>query len=227
MSYILDALKRADTERERGTVPGLHAQQRSTPSAALAARGARSGLWLTVVALLVLATIAASLWVWQAPTPSSLAQSAPAPSAPNAAALAPAPAVSPVPASALPAVVTPTVTPVAPSAVVTPAPTLVPPVFAPQALPKPAVASATKAAAPTAPAALPLWSELPEELRRQMPALAITGAVYSEFPAQRMLLVNGQVATQGSEVSSELKLEEIQAHSSVFNFRGTRFRMNH
>jgi hypothetical protein len=42
-----------------------------------------------------------------------------------------------------------------------------------------------------------------------------------------MLLVNGQVATQGSEVSSELKLEEIQAHSSVFNFRGTRFRMNH
>ena len=27
MSYILDALRRADAERERGTVPSLHTQQ--------------------------------------------------------------------------------------------------------------------------------------------------------------------------------------------------------
>ena len=31
MSYILDALQRADAERERGTVPGLHAQPLGAP----------------------------------------------------------------------------------------------------------------------------------------------------------------------------------------------------
>ena len=30
MSYILDALQRAETERERGAVPGLHTQQLTT-----------------------------------------------------------------------------------------------------------------------------------------------------------------------------------------------------
>ena len=30
MSYILDALRRADAERERGAVPSLHAQQSSS-----------------------------------------------------------------------------------------------------------------------------------------------------------------------------------------------------
>ena len=30
MSYILDALRRADAERERGKVPGLQSQQHTT-----------------------------------------------------------------------------------------------------------------------------------------------------------------------------------------------------
>ena len=47
MSYILDALRRADAERERGNVPGLHAQ----PMPAVTAPGAhtwlRRSLWWT------------------------------------------------------------------------------------------------------------------------------------------------------------------------------------
>ena len=31
MSYILDALRRADAERERGAVPGLHSQPVAAP----------------------------------------------------------------------------------------------------------------------------------------------------------------------------------------------------
>jgi general secretion pathway protein B len=74
---------------------------------------------------------------------------------------------------------------------------------------------------------VPLLSELPEETRRQIPALAITGAVYSEIPSQRMLLVNSQVLRQGSPVGADLALEEIHASSSVFNFKGIRFRVAH
>ena len=69
--------------------------------------------------------------------------------------------------------------------------------------------------------------ELPEALRRQIPALSITGVVYSANPAQRLLVVNNQVLTQGSVAAPEVNLEEIQPKSSVFSFRGTRFRVAH
>jgi general secretion pathway protein B len=42
-----------------------------------------------------------------------------------------------------------------------------------------------------------------------------------------LLLVNNQVLTQGSQAAAELKLEEIGEHSSVFDFRGIRFRLAH
>ena len=79
----------------------------------------------------------------------------------------------------------------------------------------------------TAPAAVPLLSELPDDIRQQIPVLTITGAVYSENPTQRLLLVNNLVLTQGSQVTPEISLEEIRVKSSVFSFRGTRFRLTH
>ncbi len=86
-----------------------------------------------------------------------------------------------------------------------------------------------KAAEPAAPAAglAPLLSELPEATRRQIPAMAISGAVYSNNPAQRLLLVNGLVLNQGSQVAPDLEVVDIRSNSSEFNFRGTRFRMAH
>ena len=44
---------------------------------------------------------------------------------------------------------------------------------------------------------------------------------------QRVLLVNQQVLTQGSQAVPDVKLEEIRPHSSVFSFQGTRFRLAH
>jgi general secretion pathway protein B len=74
---------------------------------------------------------------------------------------------------------------------------------------------------------LPSLTELPEDLRRQLPALAITGAVYSENPGQRLLLINGQVLPQGSAAAPDVTLEEIRERYSIFSFRGTRFRVAH
>lgn len=74
---------------------------------------------------------------------------------------------------------------------------------------------------------MPLLGSLPEETRRQIPALAITGAVYSDNPSQRLLLVNGQVLPQGGAIAPDLTVEEIRGRSAIFSFRGTRFQVAH
>lgn len=57
--------------------------------------------------------------------------------------------------------------------------------------------------------------------------MAISGAVYSENPSQRLLLVNGLVLNQGAQVAPDLTVVEIRSNNSEFNFRGTRFRVMH
>ena len=70
-------------------------------------------------------------------------------------------------------------------------------------------------------------SDLPADLRGQLPKMTISGAVYSKDPAQRLLLINNQVFTQGGNVAPGLDLLEIQPHQAIFSFQGTRFRVNH
>jgi general secretion pathway protein B len=247
MSYILDALKRADTERERGNVPGLHTRQLAAPTGPTVP-GARNSLWLAVAAAVALGGIGVGLWLWQTPadTPrpvvlKPVVVQPPVNAPPPVAAVAPGPTPAPTAIPAATATLPPTVSapptqvaalPVMPATVKPrPEPTRAAPAVAAPAPPKaevkpepipPAAAPATAALT-----AVPLLSDLPEDLRRQVPALTITGAVYSENPAQRLLLVNNLVLAQGALAAPEVKLEEIQARSSVFSFRGTRFRVAH
>lgn len=276
MSYILDALQRADAERGRGNVPGLHARQLPTAleEAATARTGLRGPLVWGGLLVLVLAATVAGLWMWRSPA---------SPSAPvvTATASQPAPAATPVASPPLPAAVpvvpavpvAPVVSPAAPTApTATPPAALAPsapasvdappappatvqaaavaraaPQPAPTAPPAasdtpvtPAVAPASATPAPRAatapastspaggsatPAEAPLLSGLPEDLRRQIPALVITGVVHADNPAQRLLVVNNQVLTQDGQLGPDLVLETIGSRHSVFRFRGTRFRV--
>ena len=226
MSYILDALKRADAERERGAVPGLHARQLTT-SATPSAYGTKNRIWLAMGATLALAGMAAGLWIWKAPD-SALRLAAVDP------VVASAPASAPIPALPLPqqpAVVVQQAAQLPQPALVLAAPKLAPKQALAVAKPSPPKPKADPVArAASAPAALPavqLLGDLSENIRRQIPPLAITGSVYSDNPGKRLLLVNNQVLPQGSLAAPEVKLEEIQAKSSVFSFRGTRFRVAH
>ena len=109
MSYILDALRRADAERERGrgSVPGIHAQQ-LPPGAPRDTRTRRSGalLWVSIgLAVLLLASLA---WQWlahdgstTAPTdPARAAQGTVTPAAPPPIALPDTPPPAPTTATA-------------------------------------------------------------------------------------------------------------------------------
>ena len=228
MSYILDALKRADAERQHGTVPSLHALQVTTP-ALQNTSGAQNRRWLTAGAMLILvAATAVGGWFWRAPS-----SGAPRQADTQIALTSPAPVASPVASPPpLPALAAPTLLPAPVPAPVTAAP--VAPKPKPEPAPKPETPPRRIAApkpTPPPPAAasadLPLLSELPDNIRRQIPAMAINGVVYSDNPGQRVLLVNQQVLTQGSQAVPDVKLEEIRPHSSVFSFQGTRFRLAH
>ena len=244
MSNILDALKRADAERERerGGVPGLQSRHATIP-AAQADPGTRNRIWLAAAAALALGGIAAGVWVWQTPAsgvrlaavepavdrppvPAPLAQPVPTPAPISPIPASPPAVAAPRAAASSPPVVAPAAPPAAPKPVSKPAPPA--PAVAMQTPPRSKPDPAAKAlATQAAPAAVPLLSELSEGIRREIPPLAITGSVYSKNPGQRLLLVNNQVLSQGSLAAPDVKLEEIQAKNSVFSFRGIRFRVAH
>ena len=235
MSYILDALKRAEAERERGAVPGLHSQP-VAHSAALPAGGVRGTVaWLVAGTSLVLLLLTAVFWFWRESAPQVPVTVATAPVAPSALPALPTP-VAPVTVAPATPKLEPRPVPAqasAPTPVAASVPT--PPVTAALPRPLPAAPNASvpvvpTPAAPATPAVAPKvasLSELPEELRRQIPPLVITGVVYSDSPTQSLLLVNKLVLTQGNLAAPEVMLERIHLHHAVFSFRGTQFTLSY
>ncbi len=233
MSYILDALKKADAERERdaAAVPDLYAQ-------ADAARGARAAArpsgWVLLALTASATALAVLAWRWfgAAPTeaappwpvaqaPAALAAQQPAPmpaaimspAAPPQAAAAPMPMPTPAPAAAAPG----------------PARSTAPP-------PKPARLPAAQTAAPAQPAPaasaatearLYTLADLPPDMRRQLPALAVGGAVYSSQATSRIVILNGQVFREGDTPVDGLRIEKIGLKSTVLAFRGLRLELKH
>lgn len=235
MSYILDALKRADAERERGHVPGLHAQPQPAPSSTAASVGLPRWALATgaAVSLLLVAALA-----WRmgadtvAPVPATLAMpdpgTAPQPTtAPPAQVPAERPADEPVALAPVP------VPPAAPATTTTrPAPAAPAAVKPSPALPRPAQPAPQKpAAAPintnpnAANATLPLYAQLPAALRQQLPTLVVTGSVYSEDAGARFVMLNGDVAKEGSQPAPGLVVERIEPKSAVLRYKGERFRL--
>jgi len=98
----------------------------------------------------------------------------------------------------------------------------------PRPAPAPRVAiSATPAPppAPTAEADTRIYtpSELPANIQRDLPKLVIGGAMYSETPANRMLIINSQVFHEGDKLTSDLVLQEIRLKSAVLKYKGYRY----
>jgi len=222
MSYILDALRKAEAERERGSVPNIHAQPAFAGAPARGARP-RSRVWIAVAVVGVLLVIAAALpWFFMADR-----SAVPAPVA-----AAPAPVVAPMPvpttmpasAAAAPAKV-PAPTTTAPTATAAAAPVQPAPVPVRKPRPAPAVASAAAvtAAASATEERVYAMNELPDDIRRQLPGLSVGGSMYSTTPASRLVIVNGQVLHEGDRLTPELVLQQIKLKAAVFAFKGYRF----
>ena len=222
MSYILDALRRADAERDRGSVPGLHTQPAPLASSDdLPPR--RPPAWLWPAGGVTVALLAALVW-W------ALGRDTPSPErAASVSAAVPAVIAPPgVPLQPVPAMVPPAPAPApAPARAVIADPVPRPPLAAaPVRKPVPPVpAVVTKPAPAAAPAAEPRiykLSELPDEVRKQVPALVVGGAMYAKTPANRMLIVNGQLFHEGDTLAPGLTLEQIKLKSAVLKVNGYR-----
>ena len=215
MSYILDALRKADAQRARDPARGIHAQP-AAPVAASEPAGSRRGAW--VGALAAVAILLAATWLWLRPAPVV----APTGTVATSVAPAPAPIVPPV-VRVEPA---PVVQPAPPAAEVLPPPP--PPQATVVAVPKPAAVPVVPPASPavvTAPAAAERTyslADLPADVQQALPKFSVSGGVYSENVAQRMLVVNGQVFNEGSEIAAGVVLEQIRPRVALLKFRGLR-----
>lgn len=203
MSYILEALRRSQAERERGQVPGLNAQPSAV--AGLPTRPEGSALpWWLLAGVAVLAAAALLVWFWRAPS-----------ATPAAPAVAAAPAPAPMPAPAMPGPTPlPMVVSAPPAAAVT--------TTAAPARPAPAPAAATAPTTPTLstapPAAAPTpastlrtvrLADLSAEQRRELPPLSMGGSVWSESALSRFVIVNGQVVREGDTAAPGVVVDRI------------------
>lgn len=249
MSYILDALKKADAEREREGVPSLHTQHGHATNAS--DRGGQGPVSAAVGLQWAVGGVAAGLvllagvwWLKAQPEPAA------APDANGAAPMVTAPVP---PAAAI------TSSPVAPPAVAVAPPTSL---AQPQVVSPPRLASSgdgrmaqenaaseparrnapsradagTPSRTTPSPSALHVdaslrdaprrvvpVAELPEDVRRELPALSIGGAMHSDVPTNRMLVLNGSVFHEGDQPAPGLVLEEIKLKSAVFRFKDHRY----
>ena len=74
---------------------------------------------------------------------------------------------------------------------------------------------------------MPAASALPEEIRKQLPTLVTGGAMYSEAPANRMLILNGQLFHEGDKVAPNLVLEQIKLRGAVLSYKGNRYSISY
>jgi general secretion pathway protein B len=268
MSYILDALRKADAQRERDPARGIHAQPLAASTSLRASRGTTPG-WVWPAGGAALAFALWGAWAWFADSRPAATAAAPAVQVATAPVAAP-PTVFPAPAAPAatvqppppagarvipprdptntslptmrggpqPVVGTPpggpapaTLTQPGPVPAPTSGPVLGPPPQGrstlardPQPNPPPVGAGAQPQPAPAAPVATPAPAPAAVAgLPADAPKLAISGGVYSASPAQRMLIVNGQVFNEGSEIGPGVTLEEIKPKTAVLRFRGSRY----
>lgn len=246
MSYILDALRRADQERRRQGVPTVHTQRQAPAQAETElepASQAHPWAWGLSLGAVLLGGLA--LWAWwsepsevlEPPSPSAALGAVRSEAMPP---MASSPALAPVVPMAAPAH-----TAAAPSARgAQPAPPASPPV-ATMASP---VTQATAAARPAAPPAMPARPEpaasavlqridpvladastavppptpLPANLKSEW-ALNVAGSIYSERPADRLLIVDGQLVREGESLREGVVLEAIQPKAAVLRHQGKRY----
>ena len=235
MSYILDALRKSDQQRQRGAAPTLLAGQTAV---AAPKQPITLTYGLLAAALLGAGMVIGWLRPWQAeqalpgrtpivvatPLESPAPQAAPAPLPPR-----PAPqlqiAAPPPPAARAP-VAAPAKPPPAARAK---AETASAPRKAESGVPgkasapAPAPAAAAAADAGRAPSVISM-AELPLSLQQELPAMAISVHAYSGNPRDRLVGINNRMLREGDEAAPGLKLEQITPDGMIFGYKGYSFR---
>lgn len=212
MSYILEALKKAEAERN-GTKP--HALPLP---AGFATVNAKVPAWRNPWVWSALATLAGvaggATWLTMQPQQNAAARPLLHPLA-----------QVPTPPPAADAVIADT--PKDPPAAPWPKPVKKAPEKKPHPLadaPKPAPAPTPL---PTVEPTLPTLRELPEQIQRAIPAVNVGGYIYSANRTDRSALINNRLLREGDAIASGFILESMTQSGMVLNYKGYRYRLSY
>jgi general secretion pathway protein B len=237
MSYILDALKKAESERQLGSAPDLLAQQPAVlaPPPPKPSFQARPWIGTGLAGLTIMLIALAWFKPWQ-PAPTVVASAAPPqqPASPPAEApSAPASAAPPVAAQPSPVAEPP---PPTKQAAEKPVEKKAPPTKqrvekklaqAAPAKPSPRKPAPAQDAAESSESRVVALHELPRAIQNELPALAINGYIYSGNKADRTVLVNKKLLREGDQVAPDLTLERLTPTGMVLNYKGYRYRASY
>lgn len=225
MSFILDALKKSETERQRADAPALYEMKMAPPRRGVA-------VWLIVLAaLLVINVIVLSVVLLRGTHGTSQMDGATAgtpPAAPTPVPVTAYPTAPPTPppaAAANPPLPAPAVTPDNASA-----PTAASPVSADDA---PAIEPPRGTGSPTAAAAagnaaggiasLPSYAQAASVPGANLPELKLDLHAYATNPADRFVFLNMTKLKEGESTPSGVKVESITPDGAILSWQGSRF----
>lgn len=210
MSFILDALKKAEADRKLGEAVSLH-----DPAPAPApnwvepvSTSARQSIGLMAGGALAVC-LAIGGWLWfSAPSPTTAASAMP----PQVT----APIARPEPSRRDTAMDVAAVT----------SPAMPEPASVQLPIPARPALTATAKQAPeadsdnTAAVSDNRPEPLPAAIRQQLPALIVSGAMYADVPANRMVVINGTVFHEGDTIAPGLVLEHIALKAATLRYQG-------
>jgi general secretion pathway protein B len=220
MSFILDALKKSESERQRQAGPALLEMRIVRPAR-------RLPIWALIVGVLLIISVGVLAWLAWRPAPAPATAAAPA-AAPATGAVA-----NSAPGGAAPAAVVQSPLGAAPAAA---GPALAPGTLAaaPTAVQPPAQAATDDNPADTEPAVAPAAGSTREtnsaanlhtyaELGGSLPELRLDLHVYAANPAERYAFINMHKVREGDTTAEGVQVKEITREGVVLDYRGTEF----
>jgi len=220
MSFILDALRKSETERQRQSGPGLIDAGHRPPAS-------RRALWLPVLVVVLVANLAVMAFIGlRRPTPPPVEASPPQSVAPDAAMPATA-------GAAAPAAVVPGAAAIAADNEAAYAATADMPALETAAGVTTEVLVPPAGTMPDAPATgsviqegLPTAGELMASGAISTPPLHLDIHVFTADPAGRFVFINMRKYTEGTQLSEGPRLDEITREGVVLSQNGRRFILN-
>ena len=221
MSFILDALRKSEHERERRALPALIERPVTgrAPSKLPIVLGSLAALLL--VNFIVLGYIL--FRPGSSPPPlASVAPSAPAVPMESRLQARPAPTGAPAQVHTRPLDAEAT-EPESDGNEPVPPPITRAPVDPSLAAPRPLVTRSR--AATTTPNDVRTINELPDSLAGGLPHVNVDLHVFADAPAQRFVVINGQRLREGDQLREGPRLERITPDGVILSYRGTRFQV--
>jgi len=69
------------------------------------------------------------------------------------------------------------------------------------------------------------FEDLPPDIKRKVPELVFAGHTYSQDPSQRMIIINNSIKREGDPIDPEMRLIEITWGGVVIEFEGSTFQI--